>query len=118
MNQKFIDAQIAAGWTLTDPDALQFAKLDDELPRTWHVKQLHEEIPPSNGEFHMITSMISLDDYSDEDLQEYCDSYGHELAELREQDEADMILAECIFETDELMQAEPVIEIDRIEVSE
>lgn len=114
MINQFIEQQVANGWTVTDSDTLQFAKLDENAERTWHVKQLHEDFPTSTGKFHMITSLISLGDYSDEDLQEYCDAFGYELDELREQDDADMVLAECIFETDELMQAEPVIEIETL----
>ena len=84
-------------WICTDPDNEQYGKQISE--RVFEFKELAtNEDEYDFGEY--IELKINLDDYTQEEVEEYISAYYTDLNEIFNiyGEEADWIIAECIFE--------------------
>lgn len=102
------------GWFCTDPECMQYCKkINEEVFRFIQAVWLDtcgddtkaENAKDDSDNYAVCANVIDLDPelYDEGDFEDYISSYGYNsIAFLRKEygDDADQILAECIFETE------------------
>lgn len=114
----FVDGKIhfdARQWTCTDPDEFQFCRVidkntfeyiqleNDTLKKKYQGcgKNLLKKINEKTTLRDWMEDVINVDDYTDEEKEEYLSPYGGILDGTNDEEVCrNQLIAECIFETD------------------
>jgi len=87
-------------WICTDPDTNQWGRKIGE--RTYEFKQ---DMKYPNGMIVKEEEEINLDEYTDEEINDHLSPYSWSIEQLKEEnslEDAEWLMAECIFEQYEL----------------
>lgn len=80
-------------WKLTDPNCNQYGR---QLRNNVYEFKEDRVINPKTGETETYQSVIDLNDYTEEEMQNILDAYGLNLYETEK-----WIIAECLFEMED-----------------
>lgn len=88
-----------ANWTCTDNDTMQFRKKNSDGTYEF-IEKINVSVKDSDDAFMVKSAAVNLSKYSDKDKEKAVSSYYGTLSEVRSifEEEAEDIIAECIFE--------------------
>lgn len=107
-------------WNATDPDCCQHIRFDDtqyEMIQCVWLDTTEEDLAEGRHEYCIVRMEIDLNDYSDEEKTGYLSNYGYTLEGILDEydDDANIIIAECIMEEEILSDVYVVDHADTFE---